>query len=511
MGQTADVDAAQVAKGSIYLTLQNIISPLIGVFGFAFLARAVTTNEMGVIAGLLLLLSLVPLLSEFGLNTSILKHVSELFGKGESISGIVISASTFRLIVGAVAALAVYLAGSVISETLFKTTAYSFIIGILAIDILLMSITPLQTGILLGAGKMRAIFAYGTASIAVRWVAIVIFLIIGLGIQGVVIGWILGDIVLLALNSINITSMLKLPKEVSASAEIIGKSIHQETLPMLKFAWPLYAATIVGFLYSWYDKAIVLAALPLSDLGIYNTAYTAFILMTTISGALGSSLLPFYGRAYARKDHQAISNAIRRSAKYTTLIIFPLTLALLAAANPVLVLFAGAQYESGWTTLAILAAFGLVFGIAPAFTNILLVYGKTKTLLLLSILPVILSLAMLPLVWTLGLNGLAILRGTGFLLNLALTAYFVNKLAKISLNEKTILKTLVASIAMAAVMVLLQQIIFSKYIIVIVVLVGAAVYVALIRVLKILNQDDFDLLSKVIGKKPANIIKKILI
>ena len=77
MADPAELTAAQVAKGSIYLTLQNILSTLIAVFGFAFMARMITQEEMGVIAGLTLLTSLAALISDFSLNSSMLKHVSE--------------------------------------------------------------------------------------------------------------------------------------------------------------------------------------------------------------------------------------------------------------------------------------------------------------------------------------------------------------------------------------------------------------------------------------------------
>jgi O-antigen/teichoic acid export membrane protein len=279
---------------------------------------------------------------------------------------------------------------------------------------------------------------------------------------------------------------------------------------MLKFAWPLYISSLVTFLYTWYDKAIVLASLPLSDLGIYNTAYTAFSLLATIAAALGSSLLPYYGMAYGKKDHNAISSAIRRSTKYTMLIVFPLALGLLAGSKQILVLFAGVQYEGGWIMLAILGAFGLVYGIMPALTNILLIYGKTKTMLLLSIMPVVLSLVMLPLVWVIGLNGLAIMRGTGFLLTLVLTKYLVSRLVRFSFSKSTFAKVIFASATMALALLLFQQFFVSKYAFIGALLAATVIYFAMVRVLKVLDDDDFCLLRSTIGKRLTNFVEKIL-
>mgnify|MGYP005843575409 CR=1 FL=1 len=52
-----ELSASKVAVDSIYLTLQNILFTLIGVLGYAYISRAITQEEMGVIAGGTLLYS----------------------------------------------------------------------------------------------------------------------------------------------------------------------------------------------------------------------------------------------------------------------------------------------------------------------------------------------------------------------------------------------------------------------------------------------------------------------
>jgi len=76
---------------SIYLTLQNILSTIIGVLGYAYMARVITPAEMGVIAGITLLASLIQIIVNLGLNSSIAKFISENIGKGADYSKYVIS------------------------------------------------------------------------------------------------------------------------------------------------------------------------------------------------------------------------------------------------------------------------------------------------------------------------------------------------------------------------------------------------------------------------------------
>jgi len=501
--EQTELTAARVAMGSIFLTLQNTASTLIAVSGFAFMARIITQEEMGVIAGLTLLTSLATLISDFGLNTSILKHVSELRGREENISDIVVSATNFRTLTCLVIASALFIIAPNLSETLFKTNLYTYTIRLLSIDVVLLSLGPLFNNVLLGAGKLKKIAVFGTVSVMVRWFFITAFLLVGKGLDGILLGWIAGDAILMLMLAASITKFVSFKKQAI-------RSTRQQILPLLKFASPLYLSSFVAFLYGWYDKALILAYLSLSDLGIYNTVYTAFSVLITIASALGAALLPYYGMAYGRKDHQAISLGIKRASKYTMLTIFPLTLGLLATSKPTLSIFAGPQYETGWTTLAVLSLFGLVYGITPVLSNLLLIYGKTKTILLLSFIPVVSSLALLPLIWILGLFGLAIMRGTSITLSLIMTVYFINKTVKIQIDKSTFKRALAASAMMAVTILVLQQIFPGSHLLPSYILVGAATYIALIRTLKVLNGEDIQLLRQVIGKRAAKYAGKIL-
>ncbi len=279
---------------------------------------------------------------------------------------------------------------------------------------------------------------------------------------------------------------------------------------ILKFSWPLFVTAIVSFIYMWYDRVIILAFLPLTDLGIYNVSYQAFTVLAALATALGSALYPFYGMAYGKKDHEAIALGIKRATRYTILIIFPLALGLLSTANPVITLFAGQQYESGWSVLAILAVFGLVYGLLPAFTGLLVIYEKTKTFLLLSLVPVLLSLGLLPLIWVSGLNGLAAMRGVSLLVTLLLTMFFLSKIVRIKIDKKAMFKALISSIIMAVVVLAVQQVRYSLVLFPVYVFIGAAVYIGCIRFLKVFNESDVQLLGQIVGKRITAILAKVL-
>jgi O-antigen/teichoic acid export membrane protein len=59
---------------------------------------------------------------------------------------------------------------------------------------------------------------------------------------------------------------------------------------------------VVSFLYSYYDRVVVLAFLPLSDVGIYDVAYKVFSVLIAFTAPFSSALFPYYGSAYGRSD-----------------------------------------------------------------------------------------------------------------------------------------------------------------------------------------------------------------
>ena len=71
-------------------------------------------------------------------------------------------------------------------------------------------------------------------------------------------------------------------------------------------------------------------------------------------------------------------------------------------------------------------------------------------------------------------------------------------------------RELAASALMAVIVVMLQQILYDAHLLLFYVLVGTAVYIATIRILKVLNKEDFQFLEQIIGKRPAKYVSRIL-
>jgi O-antigen/teichoic acid export membrane protein len=66
----------------------------------------------------------------------------------------------------------------------------------------------------------------------------------GYGLNGVIIGWIIGDIVFFSMLSLTTLRLIKFNRSM----------LHnpiKKLLELLKFSWPIYVASIASFLYTW--------------------------------------------------------------------------------------------------------------------------------------------------------------------------------------------------------------------------------------------------------------------
>jgi len=209
LAEELELTAAKVAAGSIYLTVQNILSTAIGVLGYGFMARMISREEMGVVVALTLLTTFIGLLSSFGLNQTLAKFVSELKGRKEDISTHVVSALFFRAPVSLLLALALFALSPNLSNLLFRTNAYSSLMALLAADSFLTSVYPLLNSVLWGLGKLKEMATYTIISRTIRWTCIAAFLINGHGLFGVLLGWIIGGLTLLLLYSFRVKNYVK--------------------------------------------------------------------------------------------------------------------------------------------------------------------------------------------------------------------------------------------------------------------------------------------------------------
>jgi len=360
----------------------------------------------------------------------------------------------------------------------------------------------------LGVNRLREMAILNVISAFIGNASAVGLSISGFGLVGLVVGWILGGLTYIVLGVL-----------ITVRNKYVRIHPISDVIPYLKmltrFSWPLFITNVVVFLYNWFDRALLLTYVPLSDVAVYSVAFRAFDALLVIPVALRTTLFPYYSEQYGKDEQQKIAAGVHGTSRYIALLYTPLALGLMATANPALTLFAGSRYAGGDVILAILCLFGALSGLAASFVGLLLVYGMTPMVLLINVASVGGSLFLTPVLLPIfGAVGMAITKGAAMIISLVLTVIVLHKHVPIRFDTEAIRKSWYAAIVMFLAVWFMTRMLASSYLLPLYIVVGGIVYLIVLRFLRTVNENDMKLVRNLLGKKATsitNILEKVLL
>ena len=485
-------DAVAVARNSSYFLIQTIVSTLIQVIVFAIIYRLVTQVDLGVLATATLLVSLSTTLAGLGLSSATTKFVAEHVGRGdrEAASGVCFHALRVSFFLSIIMASIAFLLSDWISILLLKSTQYAVLIRILSFDIILAGVFPTLNGVLVGLQKIRQAAAFNLLRLLTRQGLIIAFLFGGLGLSGIVVAWVFGDLVNCLLFLSVIFAFFGSPK--------FNFSLRQ----LLRFSYPLYASEIIVFAYGWFDQALLLALLPLDQLGVYSVVLRAFAVLEGIAAALSTTLFPKYSEINGRQGVKWVESAVAKASRYVCYIIMPLAFGLLAVARPAILLLAGDSYAGGSLPLMILSLSFAVTSVQMALSGLFLILKETKIASALTVTNAGVGIAfgflLLP---SFGVVGATMARGATMILGLALSLLVLRKKMNIRLDKEAYFKSLISSLTMVGAVGAFTYLSYSPYFLPFYMLVAFLTYFVMLRALKAVKRTDLELIRTYLGKR----------
>jgi O-antigen/teichoic acid export membrane protein len=483
--------AVFVARGASYLLIQNVASAGIQILAFAIIARLISQVDMGLLTVFTLITSLASISVGLGLPSAAIKYIAEFLGKGDraGASGVAFKILKNSFLLSIPAALFIFFLSDYISLSLLETTVYSPLFKVLALDVFAVAILPCLQSSLIGAQKVRETAILMFLKLGLRQILIVAFLLYGFGLFGIVVAWVIGDLIAV---SIYIAAMLK----------FLGAPVSRlNTKHLLKFSYPLYLSDVVNFLYSWFDRVVLLAFLSLSELGIYSVSLKAFGVLESITLALSTTLFTKYSEMHGRMGIGSVEKAITTSSRYICYVVTPLAFGMLAVASPALSLFAGESYVTGYQPLMILSFFLALTSISASLAGLLMVLGETLIILILTAanvgVGIVIGMAIIPF---LGVIGASLLRGIAMIISLTTAIWVLKKKMNLTFDKEAFWKSIMASSIMALVIIAIQFSWYNLYLLPLYVGLAVLVYMGMLKVLRAIRKEDINLLRQYFGR-----------
>jgi len=502
-----EVEALRTGRGAAYITVQQIVTTLVGAVAFAFVARLLTQTEMGVVVGLLLVLGVFQILSDFGFGSGLTKYVAEYRGKNMDYTLITFTGIWTKVFLAGFFALACASFAPQLSLLLLRDTSYSSLFQLVAVDVFLVCVFTTVNKLLLGLNRFLEMAILSVIAVIVRQLFVVGLLILGYGLNGVLIGWILGDFFYVTVGII-----------ILVGKKHIRMHSPKEVVPhfrkLVKFSWPLFLTDAVLFLYTWFDRVILLAYIPLREVAVYNVAYTAFGVLSIVPTALSTTLLPYLSEEYGKNKHNNIAIGATASTRYLILIFTPLALGLMSTAPTALTVFAGEGYAEGALILATLSIFGGIAVIGAVFIVLFLVYNMTFRVLLINIssvgVSIVVSFLLLP---KLGVIAIAVAKGLAMVLTSFLVVATMRKRVDLKPIGEVLWKSWSATGIMSVIVWLVRLAYPSRYLFPFYILIGGIVYLIALRIFKATDKNDIRIARNVVGSRGefvVDFLEKIL-
>lgn len=510
----------KIAKGSIIILLGSLIFR-VGGFIYRFsMAYLLGPAGYGIFTLTLPLISVLQLSAEGGIPPAIAKYIAQYdaVDQKDMIKQIIKTSFKLVLTLGVLLSIAMYILAEPLALNLFHNPAVILPFKCVALITPFSVITGELKGIFLGYYEMNYINVTKAFEQSFTILFAVLLVLANFYVAGAVIGTAIGYVITgLAAFIIfrkYIWVRLKNDRDKSDLSDGAEKFTLRKELSLVKmllfFSIPVYL-TSLGELFMYDIGTWVIGAyLPTEWVGYYGIGSPIARIPLMISMSVATAILPATAAALSTDNRGLLHTYVNQAFRYVTIVVLPTSLGIAVLARPLLsLLFPG--YELGTGALQILAVGMLFFTIYTVSASLAQGIGKPIIPMISLAIAVVVELGLsLLLIPSYGINGAALATTIATFVLMATVAWRTLKQANTGLEWGNLGKIAVASIIMAVILFFIptnlaytasyvgipfSQILAFLYILIIC-LIGAVIYMAILTMIGGVKKTDVDAFLK---------------
>ena len=438
-------------KGGFYLLWGIVISTVVSAVGVIILARILQPQAYGLYTITLAAPNLIGTFRDWGMNSAIVKYTAQYSAEEneERVREILLAGLVFEIILGLGLSFLSFLLSGFIAADIFKRPI-SVLIQVSSFTILAGAFLNAAQAAFTGREQMQPSSVTLVFQALFRSVLSPVLVYLGFGVSGAVVGYAAG---MLGGGLVGFVLMLGIYKSLRK------KNVFTEPLEvwktmkfMFRYALPLSFSNIfVTFLTQFYNFIIAIYASNFL-IGNYAVANNFTVLLAFFATPIATMLFPAFSKLNADEDKETLKIVFKGSIKYSTLLLIPPTVAVIALGTPLVSTLFGTKYASAPMFLALLATQYLLtaFGSLSAGE---LISGQGKTRLYLELALVTMAIGVplaILLVPTLHVVGLIITMIFDGIPALVVSLYWIKKHYEASVDWVSSAKILFSSAAAGA-------------------------------------------------------------
>lgn len=496
---------ARIGKGITYIAALNALQFVVGLVFYNILSKTLEPVEIGIFSTLTFTYVVFTVLAPLALHIAAVKYVAEYLGREDDGKAAAVARTTTRMVLFLSSVFfVVFLVVALIAgqawveiegiEVLLAVTAGAGFFAALR-----MTYLSLIQGLQLFD---RYAIANLSAMISSRFLGI-LFVLMGKGLLGTVLGMLFGECVGLAL-----TFFLYRGRLPATNTQFDAKEL-------LRFSLPILAMLLVATMQDWSDRMLFLAASGnLEALGVFDLAIRAATSLGIIGAVLDVVVLPTFSESYGRNGKQELSGMMMKALRYLGLMYFPAAFGLASISRTAMtVLYQARLASEGNVPLTILAIFSILNAFATILNSGLKSIGKTASFVRISLSALAVDATIVAtLSPTLGLYGAVIARAASIIVLFLYTLFELRKELPIKIDREGLLKGLVAGVSLVPPTLFVEY--YSPFSNIFVklgveVAVAVASYLLALLFLKAIRREDLYVLRQMAPSRMGRIISMI--
>jgi O-antigen/teichoic acid export membrane protein len=373
------VDTVDSARGTSQLMLQSIISGVFRILNLAVLTRLLFRYEMGVLAVLGIVYGFMQFIGALGLNHASPLVISELESDGRVgyIRSYLYRSTILIIITSSLISLGLFiLLPLIVSFSGIAEALYLFLILIAPFS----ALEVFLDSFLLARYDVSRLTAGRIIFDCARLVGTVLLVLAEMGVAGVVIGWLLSEVVAVIL--FGLASFHDLP--------LTTDDIPMK--PVLAFAIPSLLFQTVDVTIQNLDRIILHRLTDLDTLGVYDVFLRLLFMLSFLSLALSTSIYPVLTRLRVRYervgDQVSLERVVSLLARYVLLLLAPIGFIVSLNSHAVLEILFGplyADFPNASIAFSLLVLGYVLWGLVYAIHTVLRSLGEERFFILVGI------------------------------------------------------------------------------------------------------------------------------
>jgi O-antigen/teichoic acid export membrane protein len=439
------------ATGSFQMLIGVAASTIIMAVGSIILGRMLTQDEYGLYGIALAPSALINLFRDWGINSAMTKYVASLraANREEEIHDFMVAGLIFEVVSGvALSFLSLFLAAFIASY--YQKPESASYIAMISLSIISGSLLVASQAGFIGYERM------GLNSFTLICQAIVktaigpALIFLGYSVTGAVIGYDMGFV---AAGVIGLAVFYFILLRPLRKKRTKNSSIIKTFKTMLDYGLPLSIGSILaGILTQIYAFMII----PLTNEALYGNYIVAVnfsVLLTFFTIPIGTVLFPAFAKLDPQNEDELVKGVFTSSIKYTSILVVPATMVLMALSGPMIGTLYGEKYASGpfFLTLYVIGNLFAVLGTLSA-GGLLSGLGETRIIMVQNIISLAVGLPLgIALIPIFGMVGLIIASVAAGVPSMLWVLYWIWKHYKAKADFQSSAKILAASAIAAAV------------------------------------------------------------